>query len=132
MRITADTNVLLRLVVGDDEHQSAVARDLCDRAEVVAISNQTFAELVWVLRRSYGVSPEHAAEAVRQISETQKVACDRVAVATGLACSEAGGDFADGLVAHEGEWLGAGTFASFDRAAVKALARMGRDTLLLS
>lgn len=34
---------------------------------------------------------------------------------------EAGGDFADGVIAHAGHWLGADTFVSFDKKAVKLI-----------
>jgi hypothetical protein len=42
-----------------------------------------------------------------------------------------GGDPADGLIAHEGRWLGGDTFVSFDAAAVDLLARQGQDAKLL-
>jgi predicted nucleic-acid-binding protein len=32
---------------------------------------------------------------------------------------EAGGDFADGVIAYAGRWLGGDEFVSFDRAAVR-------------
>jgi predicted nucleic-acid-binding protein len=38
---------------------------------------------------------------------------------------DAGGDFADGAIAHEGQWLGADTFVSFDAKAVKMLTAQG-------
>ncbi len=38
---------------------------------------------------------------------------------------DAGGDFADGVIAHEGQWLGAETFVSFDRKAVEMLKAQG-------
>ena len=44
---------------------------------------------------------------------------------------EAGGDFADGVIAHEGRWLGGETFVSFDRQAVKLLAAQGEAVKLL-
>jgi predicted nucleic-acid-binding protein len=43
----------------------------------------------------------------------------------------AGGDFADGLIAYEGKWLGADTFVSFDRKAVALLAKQKYETRLL-
>ncbi len=32
---------------------------------------------------------------------------------------DAGGDFADGVIAYEGRWLGGETFVSFDRKAAR-------------
>jgi predicted nucleic-acid-binding protein len=43
----------------------------------------------------------------------------------GLALLDAGGDFADGVIAHEGYWLGAETFVSFDKKAVKLVEASG-------
>lgn len=40
---------------------------------------------------------------------------NRSAVEAGLAVLEAGGDFADGIIAYEGNWLGGETFVSFDK-----------------
>jgi len=40
---------------------------------------------------------------------------------------DAGGDFADGVIAHEGAWLG-GTFVSFDRQAVTLLQAQGHPS----
>jgi hypothetical protein len=48
-----------------------------------------------------------------------------------LAVLEAGGDFADGVIAHQGQWLGGDTFVSFDRQAVTLLRAQGVSTQLL-
>ncbi len=55
----------------------------------------------------------------------------RPAVEAGLALLEAGGDFADGLIAHEGQWLGGEMFVSFDRQAVALLKTRGVAAELL-
>ena len=47
-------------------------------------------------------------------------------------CLEAGGDFADGVIAYEGRWLGGETFVSFDRKAVSLLSQHGEAAQLLS
>ncbi len=44
---------------------------------------------------------------------------------------EAGGDFADGVIAFEGRRLGGEIFASFDRTAVGLVTAQGGDTHLL-
>jgi len=43
----------------------------------------------------------------------------------------AGGDFADGVIAYKGSWLGAETFVSFDRKAVKLVEAQGEAARLL-
>jgi predicted nucleic-acid-binding protein len=45
---------------------------------------------------------------------------------------EAGGDFADGVIAFEGRWLGGETFVSFDKQAVKLLKSAGEAARLLA
>lgn len=57
---------------------------------------------------------------------------NRPAVEAGLAMLDAGGDFADGIMAHEGKWLGEGTFVSFARQAVKLLYELGETTQFLA
>jgi predicted nucleic-acid-binding protein len=44
---------------------------------------------------------------------------------------ERGGDFADGVISHEGAWLGAETFVSFDKKAVKLVQAGGESARLL-
>ena len=61
---------------------------------------------------------------LRRITEIDAVTTDLPAVEAGLAALRAGGDFADGVIAHQGEALGGAVFASFDRRAVARL----RDT----
>ncbi|MGO3123578.1 MAG: hypothetical protein ACTIKR_06105 [Advenella sp.] len=57
---------------------------------------------------------------------------NRPAVEAGLLMLEAGGDFADGVIAYEGNWLGGETFVSFDKLAVKLLMEQGEAAQLLS
>lgn len=132
MKITADTNVLLRALVGDDPDQQKVAIEALDAAETVAVSVQSVCELAWVLARGYRTSRDDIAVAIRQLLETRNIAVDRPAVEAGLAVLEAGGDFADGVIAHDGRWLGGETFVSFDVQAVKLLARSGQAAQLLT
>ena len=64
--------------------------------------------------------------------ETRNVVVNRPAVAAGLSVFEAGGDFADGVIAYDGEWRGGETFVSFDKKAVSLIANQGRQAQLLS
>ena len=65
-------------------------------------------------------------------SETANVVVNRPVVQAGLAVLDAGGDFADGIIAFEGSWLGGDTFVTFDKKASKILASQGQATRLLS
>ena len=121
MRITADTNVLVRAAVGDDPAQAAAAADALRHAERIAVTLPALCEFVWVLRRLYSLPVDEIAGSLRALVEAANVALDRPAVEAGLAMLEAGGDFADGVIAHQGQWLGGDTFVSFDRQAVALL-----------
>ena len=132
MKITVDTNVLIRAVVRDDPRQAAAADKILKSAEIIAVTLPCLCEFVWVLRRLYKFQPPEIANAVRVLAETANVALNRPAVEAGLSALNAGGDFADGLIAYEGRWLGAETFVSFDKKAVTLLARQGCKTRLLS
>jgi len=62
----------------------------------------------------------------------KNVQVNRGAVTAGLAMLSAGGDFADGVIAYEGGWLGGEVFVSFDKRAVKLLSKCGQNSQLLS
>jgi len=129
--ITADTNVLVRALVGDEPSQAAAASRVLREAEAIAVPLSVFCELVWVLRRAYGFADGEISAAIRSLLEASSVRTDRQAVEAGLALLEGGGDFADGVIAHQGQWLGAEVFVSFDRQAVSLLTAQGANTLLL-
>jgi predicted nucleic-acid-binding protein len=132
MRITADTNLLVRAVTGDDRRQSEIAKAELLNAEVVALALPALCELAWVLSQSYKISSADIAEAIRRLTGGANVVVNRPAVEAGLALLDAGGDFADGVIAYEGSWLGADTFVSFDKAAVKRIGAQGGVARLLS
>jgi len=131
MKVTPDTNVLVRGVVHDDEEQAKLADNLLRRAEVIAITVPCLCELVWVLRSIYGFKRSDAAAAIRALLVARNVETNRPTVEAGLAMLDAGGDFADGVIAYEGKWLGAETFVSFDKKAVEMLAAQGVSARLL-
>jgi predicted nucleic-acid-binding protein len=132
VKITADTNVLVRAIAEDHEQQSRIAQTALKRAEIVAISIPALCELVWVLSQGYKIPPSEIAEAIRRLINAANVAVNRSAAEAGLALLDTGGDFADGVIAYEGNWLGADTFASFDKRAIKLLEAQGRSVRLLS
>ena len=131
MKITADTNVLVRAITEDHEAQSKAAQSALKRAELVAISIPTLCELVWVLSQGYKVSSKDIAAAIRGLICGENVEVNRPAAEAGLTFLDAGGDFADGAIAYEGSWLGADTFVSFDKRAVKLMDAQGQSARLL-
>jgi predicted nucleic-acid-binding protein len=132
MKITADTNVLLRAAVQDDPDQARQAAKLLQQAELVAVPVPVFCEFVWVLRRGYKVSTPEISAAVRRLIKSANVVLNRPAIEAGLSVLDAGGDFADGVIAYEGDWLGAEEFVSFDSKAVSILRSQGGRARLLS
>ena len=131
MRITADTNVLVRAIVADEPKQARAAQAALEKADFIAITSTTLCEFVWVLSSGYGIPVAEIAKAIRRLIASANVEANRPAVEAGLALLNEGGDFADGIIAFEGASLGATTFVSFDKDAVKRLKKMGRDSLLL-
>ena len=130
MKITADTNVLVRALTGDDERQSKLAQNALGKADVVAVTAPVLCELVWVLSQGYKIPSAEIAAAIRGLINSANVAVSRPAAEAGLALLEAGGDFADGVIAFEGRRLGAETFVSFDKKAVKLLQGCGEAAQL--
>lgn len=131
MKITADTNVLLRLVVPDDEVQQKLAIETLKEADSVVISVHSLCELAWVMERSYRAARLDVAAAIRCFMNTRNVVVNRPIVEAGLAVLDAGGDFADGVIAFDGRFQGGETFVSFDRKAVKLLKGQGTAARLL-
>jgi transposase len=83
------------------------------------------------LRRVYGFKAAEVADTIRSLTSADNVETNRPAVEAGLAMLDAGGDFADGVIAYEGRWLGAETFVSFDKKAVGMLIELGLEARVL-
>jgi len=132
MKVTADTNVLVRAAVQDDPHQARRASKALQDAEIVAVPLPVLCEFVWVLRRGYKKSAAEISSAIRRLMTSGKIVMNRPAAEAGLSVLEAGGDFADGVIAYEGNWLGAEEFLSFDSEAVWVLQSQGVRARLLS
>lgn len=131
MKISVDTNVLARAVLQDDVKQARIATKLLTQASLIAVPLPCLCELVWVLLRGANMSKEIVSAAIRALLDTSNVVMNRPAVEAGLAALDAGGDFADGVIAYEGNWLGGEVFVSFDKKAVALLTAQGVQTRLL-
>jgi predicted nucleic-acid-binding protein len=132
MKITVDTNVLVRVATKDDEKQARAAAKLLKSAEHIAIPLTSLCEFVWVLRRVYSFGLQEILLALDALLDTENVVVNRPAVDAGLAMLKAGGDFADGMIAHEGAWLGGEVFVSFDKKAVSLISAQGLQAQLLT
>lgn len=132
MKIAVDTNVLLRDALQDEPRQSPLASKTLQNAELVIVPTPALCEFVWVMRRLYKRTAAEIAASLRLLMNGSNVEIDRPAAEAGLDVLEDGGDFADGVIAYEGAWLGAEEFVSFDKQSVKILKSQGRRARLLS
>jgi predicted nucleic-acid-binding protein len=132
MKITADTNVLVRAAVQDDPDQGRHGAKVLRQADLLAVPVPVLCEFVWVLRRGYKRSVSDISDAIRRLMKSANVATNRPAIEAGLSVLDAGGDFADGVIAYEGDWLGGEEFVSFDAKAVSVLQSQGCRARLLS
>jgi len=131
MKITADTNILVRAVVRDDPKQSDLAAQALYESDIVAVTLSCLCEFVWVLGRVYEFHNDQIASVIETLVDSSNIRTDRPAVNAGLAILKSGGDFADGVIAHEGRWLGGEVFVSFDKDAVKLITAQGEQARLM-
>jgi predicted nucleic acid-binding protein len=112
-----DTNVVIRVVTGDDPAQSEQARALLER-ETVSVATTVLLESEWVLRSVYGLSKAEAHAALTAFAGLPTVALqepDRVHRA--LKWSSDGLDLADAL--HLAAAIGMDGFKTFDRRLIR-------------
>ena len=129
LTITTDTNVLLRAAVEDDPDQASVAQAWMRDAGIVAITTIALCEFAWVLRSRYGQGPGAIASSIRRLTTAENVRVERESLQSGLAFLDAGGDFADGVIAQGGTVLGGATFVSFDQKAIRIASSLGMSAL---
>jgi predicted nucleic-acid-binding protein len=132
VKVTLDTNVLVRLATQDDPAQAALALRVLQKASLIAVPTPALCEMVWVLLRGYRYTPGQVAHALRTLLQVRQVVCHTPTVLAGLAQLDRGGDFADGVIAAEGELLGGTEFVSFDQQAIQPLKAQKRKARLLA
>jgi predicted nucleic-acid-binding protein len=128
--IGLDTNVVVRLLVGDDAAQQQSAREYitrhCSSEEPAWIDRIVAVETVWVLERSYGFSSVQIADAFEKLLDTAELAFeDHDLVRTAIALYRRGAGFGDALVAECNVRSGCTTTITFDAAASKRLSHFG-------
>lgn len=118
-----DTNVVVRLITGDDPRQTAQAKKLLEK-EACSVAPSVLMECEWVLRAAYGMDAALIAQLFRQLLALNEVAPQSPALTERvLAAFEAGMDFADAL--HALQTPEGSKFATFDAALVKRATRAG-------
>lgn len=118
-----DTNVVIRLLVGDDPQQTRAAESLV-AAEPCTVSMSVLMECEWVLRACYALRLPDIEASLREflnlenISPADSVLAQRVldAYATGL-------DFADAL--HAAQCPDSERFMTFDKVLVLSAGKAG-------
>ena len=125
MTVIVDTNVLVRASALDDPTQGRVAASLLRGPDGVCVPTTALCEYVWVLRRAYNKRPADIAASLRALIASPSVRVDQTLVDKGMEMLDAGGDFTDGVIAAEGQWLGGDEFVTFDRQAAKLLPQLG-------
>ncbi len=125
MILCVDTNVLVRAATRDDPEQSRRAQSELSSADRLIIPVAVLCEFVWVLSRVYKYGRPAIADALTELLGSGRVTTDWPAVEAGLALLRAGGDFADGVIAHQGLAAGADAFVSFDVRAIRLLNQQG-------
>ena len=131
MKVIADTNVLLRISIRDDLNQARFAEEALRQATFIVISLPTICELAWVLKRGYRQNSAQIAHLISSLLTIRTVRIDRASVEAGLTMLEAGGDFADGVIAYEGRRLGGETYLTFDKKAARLIESTGGKAHLL-
>ena len=108
-----DTNVVVRLIVGDDPRQARAAEKLV-AAEPCTIAVSVLMECEWVLRGSYKLAPPVIASSFRDLLALENIdALDPVLTQQALQGYAAGLDFADAL--HAAQRRDGERFVTFDR-----------------
>ncbi|HWE48732.1 MAG TPA: type II toxin-antitoxin system VapC family toxin [Bryobacteraceae bacterium] len=112
-----DTNVLVRLLTGDDPQQAKAAR-LLFQSGPIWIAKTVLLETDWVLRSLYGFQADSIREAFARLLGLENVhAEDETSIAAALRLTEFGIELADAM--HVTSRPPGTGFVSFDRALVK-------------
>jgi predicted nucleic-acid-binding protein len=121
--IAADTNVIVRLLTGDEPRQTARARSLFE-TKTVFLPKTVILEAEWVLRRLYRLERLPIIRALESLLSLPNVRCeDEPVVRQALAWNRENLDFADAL--HLASSPSVERFATFDLGLIKGATAAG-------
>jgi len=120
---SVDTNVVVRLLTGDDPEQTEIARLLLERGSIW-IAKTVLLETAWVLKSQYQFNEGAIRGAFINLLGLENVhAEDEAAVMNALELTAAGVDFADAM--HLSSRPPGASFVSFDQSFVRRAKRAG-------
>jgi predicted nucleic-acid-binding protein len=126
MRVSLDTNVLVRLVTGDDPAQARAAKDHLEGKDIY-LAKTVLLESEWVLRHAYELPRAEIARVFRLVLGLEKLIVEAAGeAATALAWYEQGLDFADAL--HLASSAACDHLVTFDRSLAATASRLGLPT----
>lgn len=124
-----DTNVLVRLLTGDDVERTKRVAALFKK-ETIYIPKTVLLETEWVLLRLYGLERKAVLSAFRKVSGLVNVEIENPLVVTqALEWCDDGMDFADAL--HLASSHASEKFATFDAQLRKSAAKNIRQSIVL-
>lgn len=124
-----DTNVLVRLLTGDDAEQTKRAAALFKK-ETIFIPKTVLLETEWVLRRLYRLDSKAVVNAFRRLSGLANVEIEQpLEVTQALQWCEKGMDFADAL--HLAASKNSRKFVTFDEQLKKSAPKGIKPVVLL-
>jgi predicted nucleic-acid-binding protein len=121
--IAVDTNIVVRLLTGDDAKQSAAAKALF-AGGAIWIARTVLLETVWVLRSVYEFEEDAIGGALTKLLGLKNVHVEnKASLAAAMALREKGVELADAI--HLSSRPEGATFVSFDQAFVRRAKRAG-------
>lgn len=118
-----DTNVVVRLLVGDDATQARAAEKLV-AAEPCTVAPSVLMECEWVLRGSYGLDARMIDECFRHFLVLENICAAEPALTQRVLDAYSSGlDFADAL--HAAQCAEGVRLVTFDKAFAKGAAKAG-------
>lgn len=116
-----DTNVLVRYLAQDDEHQlRAVLAMLLKRNATFFVPDLVLVEVHWVLTSLYDWTPDEVAEAFGRLLTVHNLVFENEGRVRGaLRALRQGADFSDELIVDRCRDAGCKSLASFDKGMIK-------------
>jgi predicted nucleic-acid-binding protein len=118
-----DTNIIVRIIIGDDQRQATAARAVLENGRAF-LATTVVLESEWVLRSVYRLGRDVTAAALAKFCGLEQVELESAdLVRDALLCYVDGMDLADALHLLSAEAAGARRFCTFDVGFAKSATR---------